>query len=711
MQKDIFTNLSMVLLAIGIFLMYILGVLWPDVFWSTHFFAFLPPPLQFGSLAIIAILIGRIYYKKETSVRFDISLNKSQILIISTLMSLVFYKLNIVNDYYGDAKNFSPYLETTFTHFKPGFWSELCRIEFTTGHARWGVFNLYSAIAYSLNLNMLQTFQLMEAIFGGGFVYLWLSLVARYSKQQLAKIVLVIIGCTAPTILNFCGHIETYALVLFLIIGWLYIFIKALEDKHTFALWMLIPMTLICIRFNTPSIVLLPALLLAFIQHYGNNHKYIQGLFSLKGIGIFVLIPIIILGILSYFFLFESHIDSRILDDQTNDIDRLFLPLFSPEAPLNTYNLFSWNHISDIVMSLFFWSPGLLFLFGVSWLNRKQIQWYPTTLLLLLTVLLFLGFLFMINPLMSLPMDWDLYTLPFPIVLVCLLFMLKDIDTLNTQTWNYAFVLHILSIPTFIVLSNQSMHSYRIESVGIRVYKTYYQHADSYLLYALQMLDDKALYISRKERLLQKLKPHIIKGIDQNYAALLLDEGINNFADKNYTKARYYLLAADSYAPHLTLTHEFIEKTNKAILQQGISISEAHKVTSDSLFEIGLKHSRIEKRYADAITIFEKAAFYNPYNLNIDLLQMEAYFYNKDYNKALILAEKLVQQQFPNQKQAIRFAIHCALEAAAYKNALTHTDHYMSLWPEDTFIKGIQERLKNNDQVSQLKFKFAKTQK
>ncbi len=711
MQKDVFLNLSVLTLAISIFSMYALGVLWPDTFWATHFLAFLPTTIRLGFLLLALFLLGYAFYKKDITLDIEFGLNNKTIFLISIIMSIVFYNINIVNDYYGDAKNFKPYLEHTFTGFKDGFWSDLFSIQFKTGHARWGVFNLYSAIAYTLNINMLHTFKLMGAVFGSGFVFIWLQLVSKYSKTASSTIVLIVLGCTSPVVLNFCGHIETYGFVLFLIMSWLYLFIKALSKRNTLFLWALIPLTLICIRFNTPSIILIPGLVFAFIYHYSLKNKKLEAFFTLKNIGLFVLIPLIFIGIFAYFFVFESHIDSRVLDTTTNDIDRLFLPLFSPEAPLDTYSLFSWNHISDFLMSFFFWSPGVLFLIGIIAFHKKRIYWNnPLILVLLLTLILFLGFLFMINPLMSLPMDWDLFTLPFPIILVLILLILNDVNLLKRNIWVYALSLHLLSIPAFIVLTNKTMHSYRIESVGVRVYKTYYQHADSYLLYALQMLDDRELYSLRKEQLLQKLKPFTRGNIDQNYAALLLDEGINNFADNKLIKARENLLSAETYASYLKLTHEYIEKVNIELVNQNIAITETHRKISDSLFNAGLKLSREEKQFQKAINVLKRASYYNPYNLNTDLFQMEAYFLSEKFNNALEKAEKLVEQKFPNQKQAIRFAIHCALEAESYKKALYYSNNYLSLWPDDAFIKTINQSLKSNDNVSNLKFKFAKIQ-
>lgn len=714
MQNNKLSSLISMVLAMGLLLMYILGMFWPDTFWGTHFLAFVPKVLKYGLPLLITLLLVYTFYKREIDFNFNFVLNKKVIVTISIIMAIVFYNIDIIGDYYGDAKNFDPYLENKFTEFKDGFWSDLFSIQLKTGHARWGVFNLYSVVAYALKINMLQTFKLMDALFGAGFVFVWLLSVSKYSKTKITTIALIILGCTSPVVLSFCGHIETYGFVLFLIISWLFIFVRAFKEQNALLLWLLVPLSIICIRFNTPSIVLVPALIMTFIHHYSNKHQKLNSVFTLKKLFLYVLIPLIIIGILVYFFVFESHIDSRVLDANTNDLDRLFLPLFSPDAPLDTYNLLSWNHIFDFLMSFFFWSPGVLFLIGVILLNRKKIDWNnPLISILLLTFILFLGFLFMINPLMSLPMDWDLYTLPFPIALMLILLLLQQqsVSFIKNRTLFNSLTLHLLSIPVFIVLTNKTMHSYRIESVGVRVYKTYYQHAENYLLYSLQMLEGKERYATRKETLLQKLKPFVRGNIDQNYAALLLDEGINTFVDKNYIKSREFLLSAESYGPYLKLTQEYLVKVNNKLLKTNFTIPQKDINISDSLLTIGLKNSRENKQFEKAIKLFQRASFYNPTNSNIDLFQMESYFLKKDFKKALEKAEKLTLLKYPNHQQALRFAIHCALEAESYKKALYYSDNYLSLWPDDQFIQSIHQRLKNNNNISELKFKFAKIEK
>ncbi len=695
------------IVALGIFCMYVLGVLMPDTFWSTHFIAFLPTFPKYGILIAVGLLIILVQFKKLTFFQIRLDLKPIGILLMGCLAFIVFYNLNIEFDYYGDAKNFSPYLNEKMLEFREGFWNELFSIKIETGHARWGVFHLYSVISYVLNITMDDTFKLMDALFGAGFVATWLFMIKNQIKDNFNRIGLVALGCTSPVVLIFCGHIETYGLVLFLIMSWLALFITVATTQNKILLWSLIPLLLICIRFYTPAVFLIPLFFIeVLVQYFPKIRRFV----TIKNISLYILIPMILMGLGIYFFITKDYNDSRILDATAQGMDRLFLPLISPPAPLDTYNLLSWNHISDYLMVFFFISPGILFLIGMIVLEYKKIRWNTPILVgVLLTIVLFFGFLFMINPLMSLPMDWDLYMTSYPLILSLILVIVRSHEKIwNIQKIKIAIVLQLLAIPTFVALMNKQMHSYRIESVGVRVYKTYYQHSDSFLLYALQMLDGDELYASRKSQLLHKLAPYIRRGGDQSYAALLLDEGINAFAKEDFKTSRTLLLKAEAHAPHLKLTHEFLEKVNREWMLKEIPISKNDRLTSDSLITKGVIASRQNKMFNKALRDFKRASYYNPYEHKITLLEMEAYFLKKEFGKALQKAKKLIALKYPDEQQAYRFGIHCALEAADYQQALAFTTAFSRKWKTDTFLNTIHIRLLNNDNVDQLKELFAK---
>lgn len=703
-------NLVPVLLATFLLVVYVLGIIFPDFLWTTHFWSFIPTFLKVTGLFIILSLFCFAQFGSFKIQKPFFSLTKTSLVFLSIIMGVGFYYLNITNDYYGDAKNFTPLLNQKTTSLPLNFWNELLSIQFKTGHARWGVFNLYSLFSYIFDLSIKQIFVLADAIFGASFIFIWGLIIKRFITDHWLQVCFIILGITTPVLLIFCGHIETYAFILFFLISWLYLYLIAFKTKSIALFLILIPLLVIGVRFNTVLIFLTPALLLGLIYNLGIKSVVVTRFFTLKKIFFYILIPSVILLSSIYLFVLKDYNDSRILIDSTKDIDRLFLPLFSPESPLHNYNLFSWNHIIDFLQVFFLWSPVLLFFIAIAFIYGKKSN-YNTPLISILTLTLgfFLGFLFMINPLMSLPMDWDLYCLPFPIALIILVLIFETIDLKLSKPKIMLLTIGIslLSIPSFVVLFNKKMHSYRIESVGVRVFKTYYQHSGSYLLYALQMLEDHDLYKKRKIRLIQKLKPHVNYPYDKTFADLLLDEGVNAYINKEYENSRNFLLSSLIYEPKTKLTQEFIKKTNYALFSKGYIPPKRHIESADSLVTMGLYSSKSMKLHNKALTDFERAIYYNPRNPRISMGQMEVFFGQKKFNKAFSAAKQLIKFRYPSEKQSIRIGIHCALEATAYQEALQFSKTYISKWPEDKLIQDIYTALLNNSNVSKLKYKFA----
>jgi len=306
-------------------------------------------------------------------------------------------------------------------------------------------------------------------------------------------------------------------------------------------------------------------------------------------------------------------------------------------------------------------------------------------------------------------MDWDLYCLPVPLAFVLLALLLEKLS-LTHHLKNIAFTsggLAVLCLPYFIVLFMNKMHSQRVESVGVHVYKTYYLHADTYLLYALQMLDDDALYQSRKQNLITKLKPFTRKPFDVGFSNLLLDEGINYYREKKLEKARTLFLSALNHDPSSTTTRDYLNKTNLELYTHGYQTPKHHKASSDSLITRGLYASRTQNLNNKALGDFERATHYDPTNPSISMSKMQVFFKLKNYEKALNAAKQLIAFKYPSEKEALRYGIHCALEAEKYDKALSFSKQFLEIWNDDTFIASIYHDLTTNTEIAKLKNKFA----
>ncbi len=692
-----------------LFSFYVLGVFYPDTLWTTHFWSFIPSKVAFIGLTGLLVFLVVVQLGGIKRPEKSFSFNNLFVLFISLVAGVLFYQFEITADYYGDAKNFNALLKSKMTVMPQNFWRDLLSIKIQTGHARWGVIHLYSLFSYYTGFSFAQIFKLANVVFGVGFLFLYGRLVVKCLDDGWLQLCFFVVGISSPALLIFFGHIETYALVWFLLMSWLYVFVSFFESGNLWRFIVVLTLLIVGIRFNTLFVLLIPVTFLGVVYHLNVISKNLKAYFTFKNLFLFVLTPIWIIGVLLYFFYFNDYNDIRVLDGEVAAIDRLFLPLLSPEAPLDTYNLLSWNHIFDILQVFLWWSPAVIFLvFIIIIYHQKYSRNTPLVNGLLITVLLFVSFLFMINPLMSLPMDWDLYCLPLPIVLGTLVLIFKTLqkDIPSFNTFLNVTGISLLCVPAFFVIFDTEMHSKRIESIGVRVFKTYYTHSDSYLLYALQMLEDPNLYQQRKSKLIEKLKPYTNFPNDKAYANLLLDEGINFYAEKKYQKARNLFLSALRYYPEDNTTRKFLRNTNLVLYKNGFKTPLHHTASADSLATAGVSASRKFGLHQKALKDLERAVFYDPINPKISLFQMEVFFKLNQFNRALISAKELIRFRYPSPEESLRFGIHCALEAAKYQEALLFCERYLEFQKDDAFIQSIKSDLKNNKNVTSLKSRF-----
>ncbi|MFD0862338.1 tetratricopeptide repeat protein [Sungkyunkwania multivorans] len=705
------------MVAMVIVLIYLLGILFSECLWGVHFLAFLPIGIK---LTIPLIAIASIFLSGSERLQETIQkwckmplLRYRNVVLVGATYGLLFYAFPIAQDYYGNARSFIPFSEQIATSFPKNFVADLFVFELDNDKTRWTFFKLVTASSYLFDITHEKAFRLLNAFFGCSFIIIWLWTVLYFVKTRIWQIILMLTGSTAPFLMVYFGHLESYGFIFLLTLIWLLTLVKIVQTKNKKLFWLLPILLLIALRFHLLMLLFVPSLLLTAFLIFSPKANWTKKVISLKGIGLGILLPAIIFGLYGYFFVFEDHIDPMILENDTPAIDRLFLPLFAPEAPLDKYTLLSWNHILDLFNTFFYWSPVLLFLIAVLFKSRKKIDWKSPTLLLLgLSFVLFMMLLIVINPLLSLPMDWDLFCFPAIIMLVILLHIFSQLrdESIAVKILPICLGLSILSLPVFIVKSSLTMHSYRMERVATHVYKTYYQHSDAYMLKALQMIpNDHALYEQRKEALLERLKPIAVEGNDKKYAYLLLDDGVNALLRNDHEKATIILEEADHYFPNDSLILKYL---NEALLLRGKSTSKAIEHTRkevEELIYLGLKASREMKDYPLAIALFDKAESLQPNNPDLPMYKMEVFFFEKDHKAAFNEARKLVKLKHPSEKQSLRFGIHCALEAAMYSEAEQYSASYLEKWPEDRLIAAVYRRLRENEEVAALKFLFSRS--
>ncbi|MCB0837719.1 MAG: hypothetical protein KDD99_13700 [Bacteroidetes bacterium] len=656
-KKTVIQRFALQILGTCFYTLYLLGALFPTSWWGTHFIAFLPPLWKYFFLIISGALIVYSFVKPNG---FDlkeswqgISENKGNWLIggITILIGIFMYQFPISGDYYGDAYKLVNVIHNRIDKIPPGTNDAFFTFSLSPWAGHSSVLAVVTYLAYFFGMTYQKAFLWLDTICGMLFVLSWLSFLRYYLENVTWKIILGLAGLTAPFMLIYFGHIESYAPVFLLFILWLMGTLIYLQSRKTSLLWGLVILLFICMKAHPVASLFLPAMGLLMVSHYFGEKKWGSYLLSAKGMMYWVLLPIFAIGAILYFFVFEDHKDPRELISTDMASERLFLPLFSPDPPLDKYNLLSFNHVFDYFNELFIWSPIALFLviallfFSKGKDSGKRFSIRITGL----SLILFGSLFFMINPLLSMQMDWDLLAIPAPVFLTFTVVLVKELkpEKLALICLPICLALSFLTIPNFILHQTPTMHSQRLERLGVRMYITYYEWSSKVINYALRIpKTDRETYEKRKQKIIAELRPFATQNIDFEFARLLIEEG------------KYYL--------------------------------------------------RIKKDYEKALSYLEQASPYFPYERNGLLYSMEGNFLLKRYQKAFENSLKLIDIGYPDEAKSFAIAIQCALEAELYKEALSLSEIYIKNWNDKASIQTVYERLNTGENIGSLKYLFAR---
>lgn len=633
-QQQIFTIVSLLFL-----IPYILGLLFSTTFWATHHLAFLPKPIGIILVGIAVALIILVNINKPISFQLNISI----IVLITLVFGLLFYLFPIVYDLYGDAYKYWD-LRNQISNWTPTLHDELFSMSWSPASGRKRILLIINWLSATFNTSVYTVFRWFNTVLGMLFVFSWLYFIRHYIKNRTIQLFLVIAVLFAPLTQFFYNHLETYAVVYLGLSWWIMCLLMYLKTRHKKELRLLIFLFIVNLIIHPTTLLLLPTLLLLIILRQCKKEQNISWKLVLK----YMLLPKLLIGLIAYFFIFKDYNDLRFLDDGIKDIDRLFLPIINPPAPLDRYSMFGLNHIFDFILVVFQWSSIIwLIIFSVMIRKTKALKWNSGALVVLGELLVtYCIFFFALNPLLSLPMEVDLFSIPSIILIAFALVLLKDnvegLTDLRKLTLP-VILLALLSFSIIIVNGNKRMLSYRLEQTNIHVFKTYYLHSNHRILLALSMLKDEEQYIKRSNNVIETLEPFANKGNDIAYANLLMDNAIYYLDQKAYNKANTIAYKAFSY-------DETLKENIKTLL-----------LTSH---------------------------------------------YLKDRQAAYDFALKLKGYNYPNAQLSGKVVIQMALENNDGYSALMHAKAYLKEFPNDMFIMEILKELQNGIPLEVIKRKF-----
>ena len=641
--------LALGLLFAGIFLA---GTLLPQPMWGTHFLAFLPAPtaIVVGALCLSLMMLGWFLAKKEpvtTNVsRFHKQLKWGIPLFAGLIMGILFMAFPMVADIYGDSYKYTSRLDRTIPFLTDQVHKNVFSFDFSPYSGEKTTYGIICYLSYYLDIPIKTAFYMLNVSCGILFSICWTLLVFRWTDSLTIRICLTLLGLFAPFMLNFYGHIELYSPAYLVILLYFFLLLESITRVSFRWLAASFILLLASIKFHSSSNLLIIPWALSLLHLLAEaRFPGLKRFFTWKHASVLVLLPVILTGAFLYFFVFKDHANPRTLQGNTELYSRVFLPILRPEPPYNRYSLLGAAHFLDFFNLILFWSPAILLTIVSAFLfYRKQIKWQnPLLIISGTTLILYVSFFFMLNPLLSMPMDWDLMSIPAIPAFVFILILLSRLEKQTDigQLVISCIALTALTIPVLPIHSNQSLLSKRLEILGIWNFKTNYEWSARNIEYALSLSKEGA-YVEQKDKILDELRPYAIEGNDLEFARLLKGSGTYSLTNTQDPKrALTYLNEAESYFPE------------------------------------------------------------NP-PLWMDLVN--THFRSENYPAAFHYAEKLVKNHHPSQEESLRIAVQCALEAEFYKDAERYARELWMLNPEHELTNKILYGLEHKKDRDQLKF-------
>jgi tetratricopeptide (TPR) repeat protein len=151
------------------------------------------------------------------------------------------------------------------------------------------------------------------------------------------------------------------------------------------------------------------------------------------------------------------------------------------------------------------------------------------------------------------PRDWDLFSLAAPTLLIyglLLLARVQDEPHIARRVSGPVLALVLLNAPVFIVNNDKDLLTHRLETIGVRAFKTYRYGAEYILNVAIRMAEDKPdEQLERRLRLVDKIRPYKLPGEDVLFADLTFRLAELYVERSDFQRAKRYFLESYDAKP------------------------------------------------------------------------------------------------------------------------------------------------------------------
>lgn len=640
-------------MTVVIFALYCLALIFPDSFWGLHVPAFLSGGkgwVLWGLGLGFSLISQRYNFWNKLDNTDSMKNDWVWALVLSIIAGIFFYQLPIFSDTYGDSLVLIPNKELSILEFTDYYKDKLWSFDFSNLKLGTGTtLGLVGWISYVNEITVYEAFRWLGVCCGIVFIFFMLLSVFRLAKTGEQRILFALMITGTSMTLVFCGHVEIYSPVYALLAIFGYVLIRYLEQRKLSVGILLFLLCVLNIKFHITGFLSFLILGIAMLITRRNSQGKTT---TWKYLFLSVLLPIILGGIGIYIFITKSVFGPRAYTED-NLTDAIFLPIQSADpAPLDRYNLFSWSHFYDYLNLFFVWSAAALMIICVILIfYRKRVTWNTPILQVFgLSMIIYLLVFFVLNPLLSMPTDWDLMGVPsimfmlFAVILILEIPRGKDSER-SLTSYLIAPVLGLATLgwSTQFVHASAESQGERLLSMGRYNFKTYWIGSSTPLLAGLDLIHEEDKQ-EELESLVVELEPYAVMGEDTEYAAVVNKLGV---------------------------------------------------LYQDSLKDLNLASQLYQKAF-EADPLLRK----NVYNLTV------ANFYQGKMKEANEHIPMLVAMQYPSQLKSLRIAIHVALEASDYAAADGYCTTLLKLKPEDSFIREIRALIRTSEDKSKIKFRF-----
>lgn len=522
--------------------------------WGLHALAYLPPILRILGLTACLLLLWRPFQQRviallETVVRpllQDSIYGKALPLVVAVVGFVVFYSFPIKTEVYGDTRTILREW-TDNAQIRATWMSGLLDFHLLKNDAALTQV-LHRTVAHIFAIPIEQAFRLVSAVAGALCLCLWTAFVRSMFSSSRWGALLLLAGYGLGANQIFFGHVETYAFVFLAALALLLTGYLLLEGRAS--IWTVLLLFVFTVKAHTVAIYFLPAVLFLIAFSLSRRFSSVARLLTWRRLLPTLIAPSLVIGAGLYFFYFKSYNAPH--QGASGALPQTFLPIFPAPPPLG-YSLLTLSHFADFGnVLLLVGAPVVVALVGLLLLHRRAVDWqHPSVVFATLALLFPLMFFAAVNPLLSMPRDWDLYALlagPMLLFFSAVLAHSDDSAVPAEATHGATLGFVAFSVGFWIMNASPSALSLRLEAVGEHIFRTYHTNA-SYLIGSAQgMESDTSRGLARREATVRRLAP-VVVGEDEEYTHLLtmLASAYRERGDR--VRALFWVRRATAVAP------------------------------------------------------------------------------------------------------------------------------------------------------------------